>query len=95
MPSLGFEIDLRRIIGVPRAFCQRTRLRFQTGCCRNDPGGESLRTKVSSNLQAMRGAEETRLSDNYCLSLTTPPAASAVNVMRRYRWEMTKVGGPR
>ena len=63
MPSLGFEIDLRRMIGVRRAFCQHSCLRFQTGCCRNDPG-ESGRIKVRSNLQAMRGAEESRLSDN-------------------------------
>lgn len=63
MPSLGFEIDLCRMIGVPRAFCQRSRLRFQTGCCRNDPG-ESGRIEARSNLQAMRGAEESRLSDN-------------------------------
>lgn len=38
MPSLGFEIHLRRMIGVPRAFCQRTLLRFQTRFRRNDPG---------------------------------------------------------
>ena len=63
MPSLGFEIHLCRMIGVPRAFCQYSLLRFQTGCCRKDPG-ESGRIKVRSNLQAMRGAEESRLSDN-------------------------------